>query len=230
MALVLPVERLLELADLGAHPRPRHLRQYFRIPFTGDQRTHHLPEAGPAERAKATDRVQEPGPVASTVRWPKRSPDAPAVNMTTTPTQQRCRSIYAPAPQMAVSPARLPGIGAEHRRSAPPPPARSTAPTHSPQHRWNGSNLSQLRWGRTILRDAGPGSPPPVHVVHPAATGPDEPPPRTRDQTIDAVSAEGKPPITTGNRHPWLAVACVRSLVPGTVDGRPSRFVIKPAI
>jgi len=37
------VERILEPADLGPHPRPRQLGQYLRITFAGDQRGHHRP-------------------------------------------------------------------------------------------------------------------------------------------------------------------------------------------
>ena len=42
-------ERLLQLADLGAHPPPSQLRQHLGVTLPGDQRGHHLPPGDPED-------------------------------------------------------------------------------------------------------------------------------------------------------------------------------------
>ena len=49
MIVEVPVERLLEPADLGPHPGACQLRQHLRITFTGDQRGHHRPPGHPED-------------------------------------------------------------------------------------------------------------------------------------------------------------------------------------
>jgi hypothetical protein len=44
-----PDERLFQLGDLGAHPRPGHLGQDLGVTFTADQGGHHLPPGDPKD-------------------------------------------------------------------------------------------------------------------------------------------------------------------------------------
>ena len=45
----MPVERLLEPTDLGAHPGPRQLGEHLRVAFPGHQRGHHRPPGHPED-------------------------------------------------------------------------------------------------------------------------------------------------------------------------------------
>jgi hypothetical protein len=45
VVIEVPVERFLEEADLGPHPRPRQLREHLGVALPGDQGSHHLPNA-----------------------------------------------------------------------------------------------------------------------------------------------------------------------------------------
>ena len=79
MIVEVPVERLLEPADLGPHPGACQLRQHLRITFTGDQRGHHRPPGHP-EDVGGDDRELDAGVSSSfstrffsAVRTPTRS-------------------------------------------------------------------------------------------------------------------------------------------------------------
>ncbi len=53
-------ERLLQVADLGTHPGPGHLRQHRRVTFAGDQGGHHRPTRDP-EDVRGHDRELDLG-------------------------------------------------------------------------------------------------------------------------------------------------------------------------